>query len=714
MKFGKYLLCGALLLGSSMLFVGCGNKSNSKPALKTISKENVTGFRDQSVIYDGDFHLAQPRVNFPGETNTRFQARYSVDGENFFTYNYIFSELDNPDTIIREFKDAGDYPIFIRIIKDGYKDYQFYTTVTIQPKDINVTLSNVRGFVDDNMSIADIKDKVSLAYSDQSQLVEGETLKFNVELGKMEGSSINNPVMYDPSKALAGQGYEILGVDMDPNYNIKFQKASFKLIDNLSIVRDGQTYYYNTLSGAIAAAQPGETIVLLRDIKVTETIKLTKSVTIDGSNKYSIKATDNFIGANDYNNKLTTSVLHIDPNNANVELKLKDVIVDCANKTRAVSAFSGKVELTNTKIVNGECVDNRRSGGVYISQSGSFVMNSGEIVGSVSNEVDYTKFCADLWIGANANGSLVSINGGKIGNVFVNANEYSANNPGSFTINGGEINNVYIEHDQGYGASFNYVAGDVENIFVSEPAGNGNAVKLSAVENTTYIGGKTDYDNVQIVCYATFNHTFNDNYPVFEEGKAYLLEGCTFNSQLVVNENIDLTLKDCVFNSASLNTGDYSAVIINKINSLTVDGCEFGGNLTVGSKATPGHSIVIDAKENIEGSIKIENNTFNAMSSINDIAISISASTGEINGKVKISNNDFKSVANEIEIGISAIDGTVSEEQVTASANFTIEISNNLTNVDVRECFKEIPSGEKSYIEIATTDSYQLVKTVNE
>ena len=49
-----------------------------------------------------------------------------------------------------------------------------------------------------------------------------------------------------------------------------------------------------------------------------------------------------------------------------------------------------------------------------------------------------------------------AINGGTIGNVFVNANAWSASNPGSFTMNGGTVTNLYVEHDANYGATFKY------------------------------------------------------------------------------------------------------------------------------------------------------------------------------------------------------------------------------------------------------------------
>ena len=711
MKFGKYLLCGTLLLGAGAMFVGCSDKpATQKPTpLKEFVIDGFTGF---DVEYNGDYQLFYTYV---ANNSGGFKTQYSIDGQNYVSRKYL-SSLDDPDTVTRELKDAGEYTVYIRLSQEGYKDYIARTTMKIRPRKIDLTLSNVKGFIGDAPTVEDVKEKVSHGYIDVSQLIEGEIPSYSIELGKLKGSSISNPVMYDATKATAGQTYEILGVDTDKNYEITFSnKGNFTLVDNLTIVRDGETKYYRTLSSAIAAAKDGETINLTRNIEVTETIKLNKSITIDGKNKYTIKATENFIGAKDFNDKLTTSIIHIDPENANVVLNLKDVTLDCSNSTRAVSVFSGKLELNNAKIINGECVDNRRSGGVYISHAGSFVMNSGEILGSVANETDYTKFCADLWIGANATGSLASINGGKIGNVFVNSNSHSATNPGTFTLNGGEIENVYVEYDAGYGATFNYVTGEIENIYIASIAQPGLAAKVSAKESTTYKGGVTSYNEVEVLQYAAINYVFDGTTNLeIEEGKSYLLEGCTFTVPLTINQNADVEIKNCVFDSSSLNTGDYTTLIVNKVKNLTIDNCVFGGNLTVGSKATPGCDILINATADIKGNITITNNDFKAVSSQNDVAIIVLASTGLIEGKVTISNNKFEDVANEIQIGLSAIDGSIAEEVASASANFDIEISKNLNDVEVREMFNEIPSGEKEFVTVEKGKTYTHSKTVEE
>ena len=101
----------------------------------------------------------------------------------------------------------------------------------------------------------------------------------------------------------------------------------------------------------------------------------------------------------------------------------------------------GKLTIDGATITNGKAPN--FIGGVYMTSSASFEMKSGSITGNKNakgyQNDEYLQYSSDLWIGANANGALTAINGGTIGNVFVNANAWSASNPGSFTMNGGTV-----------------------------------------------------------------------------------------------------------------------------------------------------------------------------------------------------------------------------------------------------------------------------------
>ena len=252
-----------------------------------------------------------------------------------------------------------------------------------------------------------------------------------------------------------------------------------------------------------AAVATGGEIKLAADITLTSTLKLAKDVTIDGQGKYTIKAADNFTSGSD--NK-TACVLYV-----SATVTLKNVTVDGNEKCRVIFCNKGKLTIDGATITNGKAPDfvGGFIGGVYMTSSASFEMNSGSIVGNKNVENyrndKYLQYSSDLWIGANATGALTAINGGVIGNVFVNSNEYSASNPGSFTMNGGTVTNLYVEHDKGYGAKFKYTDGTIEHLYLSKENGNGQSIEVTPVKGTDYSGGVSEEQMVTV----TLN--YNDN-----------------------------------------------------------------------------------------------------------------------------------------------------------------------------------------------------------
>ena len=248
-----------------------------------------------------------------------------------------------------------------------------------------------------------------------------------------------------------------------------------------------------------AATAENNTITLTGNITLTSTLNLAKDVIIDGQGKYTIKAADNFTSGSD--NK-TACVLYV-----SATVTLKDVTVDGNEKCRVIFCDKGKLTIDGATITNGKAPN--FIGGVYMTSSASFEMNSGSIVGNKNVENyqndNYLQYSSDLWIGANATGALTAINGGTIGNVFVNSNAYSASNPGSFTMNGGTVTNLYVEHDKGYGAKFKYTDGTIEHLYLSKENGNGQSIEVTPVKGTDYSGGVRDEQLVTV----TLN--YNDN-----------------------------------------------------------------------------------------------------------------------------------------------------------------------------------------------------------
>lgn len=251
------------------------------------------------------------------------------------------------------------------------------------------------------------------------------------------------------------------------------------------------------------AVETGGEIKLAADIPLTSTLNLAKNVTIDGQGMYTIKAADNFTSGSD--NK-TACVLYV-----SATVTLKDVTVNGNEKCRVIFCDKGKLTIDGATITNGKAPNfvGGFIGGVYMTSSASFEMNSGSIVGNKNVENyqndKYLQYSSDLWIGANATGALTAINGGAIGNVFVNSNAYSASNPGSFTMNGGTVTNLYVEHDANYGAKFKYTDGTIEHLYLSKENGNGQSIEVTPVKGTDYSGGVSEGQMVTV----TLN--YNDN-----------------------------------------------------------------------------------------------------------------------------------------------------------------------------------------------------------
>ena len=279
-----------------------------------------------------------------------------------------------------------------------------------------------------------------------------------------------------------------------------------KLGETNAVAKVGGTYY-KTLADAVAAAQDGDTITLLKDVELTSTLNLAKNITIDGQGKYTIKAANNFIVGKDNN---TCCVLYVSG-----EVTLKDVTVNGNEKCRVIFCDKGKLTIDGATITNGKAPN--FIGGVYMTSSASFEMKSGSITGNKNAELyqneKYLQYSSDLWIGANANGALTAINGGTIGNVFVNANAWSASNPGSFTMNGGTVTNLYVEHDANYGATFKYNDGTIEHLYLSKENGNGQSIEVTPVKGVIYNGGVKEEDLVTLTLKyndgATADTTYN-------------------------------------------------------------------------------------------------------------------------------------------------------------------------------------------------------------
>ncbi|MBE5740975.1 MAG: hypothetical protein E7351_00350 [Clostridiales bacterium] len=224
-------------------------------------------------------------------------------------------------------------------------------------------------------------------------------------------------------------------------------------------------------------------VVLIGDLELSEMYTFTTSAVINGQDKYTISASDSFTGNQMFLVQGT-----------NPEVVLKDVTLDGNQKTRVIRAEAGKLVVDGATITGGMSAS--YIGGVYITYSASFEMISGSItgnsyVGATETDEYYKIYSTDLWIGSNASGTMAAINGGEVGNMFVNSNSYSAQNDPdhvSFVMNNGEVDNVYVEYDE-YGAKFVFVGGNIDNMYLSTTTA-GTYETIDTVTAGTYVGGE--------------------------------------------------------------------------------------------------------------------------------------------------------------------------------------------------------------------------------
>lgn len=231
---------------------------------------------------------------------------------------------------------------------------------------------------------------------------------------------------------------------------------------------------------ALESANDGDTITISGTISINTPLVITKTVTLTGG---SITASDSFTANS---NKLADMSL-ISLKSAGKVLTLKDITLDANHKTLVVFSNAGKVVVDDAIITGGKT--NSYVAGVYMTNASEFEMTSGSIRSNEVGKTDYSKYAADLWVGANAKATL---SGGNIDNIFVNANSFSENNPGYFKMQDGHVTNLYAEYYKNYGATVIYDGGTIDNLYISTTASNGACKNVTPVAGMTYKGGQTD------------------------------------------------------------------------------------------------------------------------------------------------------------------------------------------------------------------------------
>lgn len=450
MKKLKIALSTIFMLMGCVVLAACGKSGGETNRQFDAAKIEIT---NEEVTYNGD--RQSMLVSYVDENVNGIFILYSTDEINYKS----ISEFG--------FVDAGRYDVFYKLSASGYDDYLSSEAVEfiINPAEITVDVDDV--FV--NVNWEDLPD---MSYEISSGTVFGsDDLDISFECTPID-------------EIVEGQTYLIKAISNNPNYSVISNDGTCYAVNNVVVFNDGSFVSFETLTSALDNVANESIVKLFNNVELGSSYEFTTSIVIDGQGEYKIMASDDFVS-----NKNNMFVI-----NTNIAITLKGVTVNANGKTTVIRASKGILTIDGAIITGGYAND--YVAGVNITSSASFIMTSGRIEGNIADGENLSGYeylvphANDLWIGANATGSLASITGGYIGYIFVNSNEYSANNPGSFTLDGGVVDYIYVEYDSGYGATFIYESGTINNLYVSTST-TGIWEVVEPVEGTTYKGGES-------------------------------------------------------------------------------------------------------------------------------------------------------------------------------------------------------------------------------
>ena len=647
----KVLVCALFVLCGGLIFTACGEKQDFD-----VSKINVG--RIDEFIYDGSNHAVQ--VNYEG---ANANVTYALE-EN----KNVFLPLNQLPT-----RNIGTYNVYYKLSAKGYNDYVSSGTIefTVVPRTLEIVLDDYVWIK--NNSEEDIKIPYMMV-----GLVNGDNVNLEYNIHEFNRASAQFGDVHNIEFAIANSNYNL-------EYNTK--TLTVKNFVDLCDAEGNVVGYYSNIQEALNEAENGQRIVLNKDLSINKTININKSITIDGQGKFSLIAAKAFISET-YAGQPTSSIFNV---TSNVDFKLKNITLNGAQVVRGVSAFAGNVEIDNATITNGKKTDKWRSGGVYITSKASFNMTGGTIINNDASDEEYTKYCADLWIGANAQGLVnSSITGGVVGNVFVNSNSYSATDAGKFTLNGGTIDNIYVEYDSNYGATFEYVTGKINNLMVSLLNDGGNYYgvyeTLTPVEGRTYKGGQLVYTEDNLKESEKEFHFVDEDISNLDAklvyGNDYVFENCRFTGPVSTSKNVGIVFNGCTFGGAD---GE-SNLELSSVSRLVVNECVFNGT-------TDGIALDIALINTNCDEVKITNCTFNSTSGNDeDVAVSIKlmktlyTAPGTLKSAF-IAGNTFTNTNNVIYIGDDPKGNNTAAN--TYSGNFDVLVAKNLTDLTILNKFKD-------------------------
>ena len=171
--------------------------------------------------------------------------------------------------------------------------------------------------------------------------------KSNVHAGTLQVRAAATPIVkVDAESSLTADTVEnvtgaLVNAVRDENGRVTFNVMQAKI----------GSVGYSTLQDAIAAAQVGDTVTLLSDVKLTGKLTIAKAITIDG-NGYSIIADETAVWytvSGKFNIKNYTHLIGVNSGN----VTLKDIILDCNDNAAGINIYCAQnIVFDNVSIIN--------------------------------------------------------------------------------------------------------------------------------------------------------------------------------------------------------------------------------------------------------------------------------------------------------------------------------------------------------------------------
>lgn len=285
----------------------------------------------------------------------------------------------------------------------------------------------------------------------------------------------------------------------------------------ITVGTSGSGATYTDITGAVNAAQRGDTVLLLSDVTLNEDLSFSRSVVVMSRNGYAIKRKASIINFIFFEFHISNTSIYV---NGNTEVEFLNVVLDCDNisSTTYNSYYSHYVSVNSGAVLklNGSVIRNS-SDAAPIAVSGTLI--GGLITKNTSSEPSI--------------GVVLVNSGGRLVNVVVASNVLDDSNVSAVNLNGGDmINCTVVGNNARSGSSNNRYAVNSSNnnckITNCIIYGNGGSIFNKA--NVTYScvqGGYSGRGNISANPLLNSDYSLRKESPCVDAGNTSAISSIT-------------------------------------------------------------------------------------------------------------------------------------------------------------------------------------------